>query len=696
MDLNFIETQPQRLGMKYPEETLGKALQQPFNPSNSSSRKQMFNTHNAQNIQLLDPDVPYVSTGYENKYGKLSSSFITTNSKYQVIAKIPKFSNHKDHIFYMIYFDSSTGKYDVFEAKPYEFITEMYGYLIDNSALNRYNPGDIIPEEQVISKSIAYDEYNNREDGVNLLVAYMAVDHTKEDSIIISESAQRKLASPMFKSIEIIINENDIPRNTYGDTHNYKFMPDLLEYTKSNILCGIRRQKNEEAFFAQSEERLGQNQFGDDNFIANGQVIDIDIFCNNLERLGTTSYDDQLKYYYDEKLRLCQDIISLVDSLGGPLVTGYNLQYMYEMAKDTLAGKKARTQNSSVFSNIYLKITVLERNLIINADKLSDRYGGKGVIAKVVPDEKMPITQDGRIIQLIKTKNTVIGRENIGQLWEMHLNHISHAIIMAMRSMIDDIEYCYSLYIRFINMVSGTLGKCLEEIGYPALGTDGKLPPTVDDLSLQEIETFIDCIMTYDYIYVAVNPIQDNMTIDKLTALYEEFPMAKPERLLVPIKNSVGETEYIEGDRPVIVGPIYHYRLKQVGEEKMSATSMSSTNLKGLNTKAKTAKQNKHPIRMVPVAIGNMEFREMLNSGIDHVVESLMLYANSPHARRRCIDLLTKDPFNPNIRLPEEAYNRAAEIFGVFMRTKGMKISIQRFEKSTVDPFVFDPFIIGR
>ena len=429
MDLNFIQTQPQRLGLKYPEEALGKALQEPFNPSNSSSRKQMFNTHNAQNIQLINSEVPIISTGYENKYGELSSSFIRTNSSYQVVAKIPKFSSHKDHIYSLIYFDNTKGKYDVFEVKPYRFITEMYGYLIDNSVLDRCKPGDTIPEGTVISKSIAYDEYNNRRDGVNLLTAYMAVDHTKEDSIIISESAQKKLASPMFKSVEITLNENDIPKNSYGDSQHYKFMPDLLEYTKSKLLCGIRRQNNEEAFFAQSEERLNQNQFGDDNFIAEGQVVDIDIYCNNLERLGTTSYDGQLKYYYDEKIRFCQDIITVVDSLGGPMVAGYDLQYLYETAKDTLAGKKSKSQsNGTVFSNIYLKITVLNRSLILNADKLSNRYGGKGVVAKIIPDDQMIMTQDGRIIDIIETKNTVIGRENVGQLWEMHINYNNYEV----------------------------------------------------------------------------------------------------------------------------------------------------------------------------------------------------------------------------------------------------------------------------
>ena len=682
MDLKFIESQPKRLKLSIPEQTLGKGLQEPFNPSNSSSRKQMFNAHNVQNIQLLEPEVPIISTGYENKYGELSSSFIRTDLDYQVVAKIPKFSRQPDHIFYMIYFSPYTGKYDVFESKPYEFITEMYGYLRDTSILNKYNPGDVIPRNTVISKSLGFDEYNNREDGVNLLTAYMSADHTKEDSIIISESAQKKLSSPMFKNIEIIINENDIPRNTYGDTSSYKFMPDLLEFTKNNLLCGIRRQKNEEAFFAQAEDRLNKNQFGDDNFIADGQVVDIDIFCNNLDRLGTTSYDDQLKYYYDDKIRLCNDIINVVNSIGGRDVCDFDLQVLYETALDTIAGKKARGQNGSIFSNIYIRIVVLNKAPIIDADKLSDRYGGKGVVSVVLPDDKMPVTQDGRRIDVIKTKNTVIGRENVGQLWEMHLNHISHSIIQVMRSQIFDVEECYNMYLKFISMVSESFANGVKRLG------------SFSDMSEQELESFIDSVMEDDYINLVVNPIQDNMTIDKLSAIYDEFPMAKPEKLYVPIINSMGETEFIEGDRPIVVGPIYYYRLKQVGEEKMSATSMSSTNLKGLNTKSKSAKQNKHPIRTTPVAFGNMEFRELLNSGIEHVILSLMLYADSPHARRKCIELLTGDPFNPNIRLPEEAYNRAAEIFGVYLKAKGQRISIRRVEHTAINPFVEDPFVM--
>ena len=678
------------LNIDMPEKTLGKGLQEPYNASNSSPRKQMFNAHNVQKIQLMNAEIPIISTGYENKYGEKSSCFVRTKSDMKIIAKIPKFSNHKDHIFYTIYYNYDTGKYNVFTVTPYEFISEMYGYMRNTTEMIYTKPGDIIPANSVISKSISYDEYNNRKDGVNLLTAYMAIDHTKEDSIVISESAQKKLVSPMFKTIEITINENDIPRNSYGNNQVYKFMPDLLEKTKGGLLCGIRRQKNEEAFFAQSAERLSRNHFDDDNFVADGQVIDIDIYCNNPERLGTTSYDDQLKYYYDDSIRMCQDIIAIVDSLGGSSVAENELQMLYERSKDILAGKKFKNQNGSAFSNIKLKVTVLIESQIKTSDKMSNRYGGKGVIAKVLPDALMPHMPDGRVIEVIQTKNTVIGRENVGQLWEVHLNHISNSIIRTIRSGVLSVEESYQLYRKFIQMTSSTMSQCINDY----------MPTSIDTASEQEIEMWIDTIMESDNIAIAVNPISDNMTIDKLRELYKEFPMAKPEYLIMPIISSTGEIEYIYGNRPMICGMEYYYRLKQIGEEKMSATSMSSTNLREMNVKSKLSKQSKHPVKNAPVKIGNMEFSELMHMGSEINTVISMIYSNSPGARRACIDLLIGDPFNPNIQLSEEVYNRSAEIFDVYMNTKGMSIDIEKIEKSKFDPFVitkkgqkFDPFV---
>ena len=63
----------------------------------------------------------------------------------------------------------------------------------------------------------------------------MSLDQNMEDSIIISKSAADKLKSPLIKPVEIMINENNIPLNLYGNDQVYKCIPDIGEEIKNNI-----------------------------------------------------------------------------------------------------------------------------------------------------------------------------------------------------------------------------------------------------------------------------------------------------------------------------------------------------------------------------------------------------------------------------------------------------------------------------
>ena len=67
-----------------------------------------------------------------------------------------------------------------------------------------------------------------------------------EDSIIFSDVAAAKLTSPLIKPVEIMINENDIPLNLYGNDDMYKTIPDIGEDIKDSILIALRKEKKEE------------------------------------------------------------------------------------------------------------------------------------------------------------------------------------------------------------------------------------------------------------------------------------------------------------------------------------------------------------------------------------------------------------------------------------------------------------------
>src|SRR5207253_257837 len=61
-------------------------------------------------------------------------------------------------------------------------------------------------------------------------------------------------------------------------------------------------------------------------------------------------------------------------------------------------------------------------------DKLGGRHGNKGVIARILPIEDMPFTEDGTPIDIILNPLGVPSRMNIGQLFETHLGMAAQAL----------------------------------------------------------------------------------------------------------------------------------------------------------------------------------------------------------------------------------------------------------------------------
>ena len=113
------------------EKMLGIGLNMPFECTNSASRKNMFASQYQQRVCLEEPEIPYVSTGYENIFGEHSSALIKADRKWRVMAKIEKFSNKPGHQYYLFIIDENNNM-DVIERISYEYNTESYGFLYNN------------------------------------------------------------------------------------------------------------------------------------------------------------------------------------------------------------------------------------------------------------------------------------------------------------------------------------------------------------------------------------------------------------------------------------------------------------------------------------------------------------------------------------------------------------------------------------
>jgi DNA-directed RNA polymerase beta subunit len=74
-------------------------------------------------------------------------------------------------------------------------------------------------------------------------------------------------------------------------------------------------------------------------------------------------------------------------------------------------------------------IKILIANETKDGDKLTNRYGSKGVVGRVVPDHLMPKSvETGKVVEIIINPSSVIARKNLPQVGEANLTLISRKI----------------------------------------------------------------------------------------------------------------------------------------------------------------------------------------------------------------------------------------------------------------------------
>ena len=657
----------------FPEQRLGKELLMPFSYASSGARKILFGTQSDHKLQLLHGEVPLVGTGFENILGAYSSNYKIAECDAKVICKIPKFEKQPQLHYFMIVLRDD-GVLDLIERVSYNHITETYGYLYDNTFIDNLDVGDTIKKNDPIKRTRSIDKYDNRLDGVNLKIAYMACDETTEDAILISDKAAAKLTSPIIKKVPIIINDNDIMLNLYGDDDNYKVIPDIGEEVKDGVVAATRRENKAEALFTQSYDRLKYYTMSDSKYITKqGRVIDIDIYCNNEENIRDSIYNTQLNYYWEDKKRYCQAVINIVDHMAeqGHRRLSYDLQKLYSDCMKTIDRRKFNRVKP--FSNIGIDIIVLEELELKVGDKVANRYGGKGVIGEIRPEYKMPrIHGTDEHVDFIYNIATTPNRDNISQNLEQEINMYASVIC---NHIIYGIENDKSLD------VGDTVKEILDFIRILNPAQAEYWEDYISCLTDDEVISFIDVMVTEKGIMTRIPPASSNIGIDTLEQLMDRFPYVKMYEIDTYLEDSMGNPRYVKAIRPIVIGYEYIYRLKQYAENKFSATSLSPTNVRGENSRSKAASLFKDVYTKTPIRFGDMEIMTSAHLGMDAVVFMLMLNATSPAARRRAEELLTNNTIEVDIKLGDNDSSRVVESLNAYLKTMGIRIVFEKIPK---------------
>lgn len=666
-----------------PENILGKALSQPFADSNSGARKLLYSVQYEHALPLREPEVACLTTGYENRYGELTSSIIIAQQEYQVVGKIEKFMDKPGFHYYLILWNQESSLLKMHEVISYKHIGESYGYRFNNEYADSLKIGDIIPPNNIIRKSTSYDNYMNRTDGVNLLALYNANDITKEDGMLISTVAARKLATTFYRKITINVPENSLLLNTYGDAERYQTFPNIGQMISNGIVCALRQEKTETALYTQSITNLSKILLSDDKYcIKEGMVVDIDIKCNNPQVLSEKESNCQLLKYYNDKVRFMKEFVAMIDNLKkqlNPAHIDYDLDKMYNDMANELNGMLFLDQK--VYTGTIIQLMVEEYNIADIGDKITNRYGGKGVISRILPPELMPrIKSTGEPVELVINSSTCSNRENIGQWHELSITHIGKCICDYFRMNILDDADMIQIYVKYLSHCSIKEALAVQEM--------------FNHMDSVEKHQYLQSITEEGKIYVSMKPISESVTLDDIASMYVDFPWAGQREMEVPMKNSVGGIRYKSARRKVTVGYMYIYRLKQYAEEKHSVTALSSTNLKNENSRNKASKNYKALHRSTPIRFGDMETADFGHMGMEYVISNLMIHSVSPEARLLVEKWYTDNPFITDIKLDSNSKNRSAEQVNVYLKSIGYRLVFKKIRKMHKLPYNIVPYTI--
>lgn len=629
----------------------------------NSMRSVMFTAHTRQFTTLINPNFPYVFTNMENLVGKHSDSYYQVKHDTVVYKKIVKYEDIVDRPteYTLFLYDKKKKKYSVVIREEVEDLTEIFGYNYDNRVIDSYEEGDEIPAKTVLFKSTSYDDDMNYRFGENVCTMYTLDPHTSEDAAVVSESYAKRFNNIETEKIVVKLNNNDYMLNWYGDdVTDYKPIPEVGQIIEHGPFCGIRTQYNNQLLFDFKADMLMKEMDGDRLIYSTGpckgEVIDITIYNNNEEMVETPFNAQIYKYfkaqnkYYQEIYDTCKEIIESGAEHSG------DINYLYGRSRDMIDTKKRWKEGDSAFSDMVIEFSIRKVRDIKRGQKITGRYGNKSVVAKILPDDEMPYTEDGQRVDLMLNLLAIINRTTSFAIYELCITSICYQVRQKMREMEsykDKEHLLFSIINDFNEIEHDYMWKAYNELD------EAGQKKVIDDA----IE---------DGIYINISPIHETIAIFyRIQNILNKYDFLKPQKVYI---NRHGRK--ILTMTKHWIGSMYIMKLKQTDTKGFSARSSGATDIKGIPTRS--YKSKRHMDAHSDSAIRFGEF-ETLNFSIAVPTTDIALfealYRTSPAARQSLIKgMMNINKDTIKVKDKHSYISRVAEHFNVIFKSLGAKI----------------------
>ena len=348
----------------------------PFIEKNYVLRSLMGSNQQRQAVPLINPVAPIVGTGIEAIAARNTGQIILAEAD----GKVTKATGDEIIVDY--------GKVQK-TYNPLHFQRSNEGSSINQKVV--VSSGDIVKEGDVLVEGMSI-QGGELALGKDLLVAFMPWrGYNFEDAIIISE---RLVKDDVFTSIHIVDYMTEVRETKLG--------PEIVTSDIPNV----------------SEEAL--RHLDEDGIVRIGaEVHPGDILVGKITPKGEqelSSEERLLRAIFGEKAKEVRDTSQRMSNGKHGKVVGVKVF--------------SRANGHELKAGVIMQIQVFVAQMrkVAVGDKLGGRHGNKGVIARVLPVEDLPFTEDGTPIDIVLNPLGVPSRMNLGQLFETHLGMAARAL----------------------------------------------------------------------------------------------------------------------------------------------------------------------------------------------------------------------------------------------------------------------------
>lgn len=331
-----------------------------------------------QAIELLNPEVPNVHSGAEDGYD--SPLNVRSNEEGEV-------TEIRDNRVYI-------GKH-VIESNPIQSSNQLNITSVPTVKVgDKVKKGDVIFRPRILEDGIARL-------GINCYIGFMGYGDTFEDGVIVSSAVLDR-----FTHISIV----DLTKYITED-EELKWIAEAGKLVKSkDTLISVERDLSDERFTNLSKF-ISNKRFNSSLLVPAGQQ---DAYISDVQiQYGSGVQSNEKSYLEGYK--------SHIDSNRTHLKSVFNNPYV---------DMRLTTEPDPNIADFKYRIVI--RMLVINklkvGDKLTSRYGGKGLVSKIIPESQMPIGPDGRRLELIMNPYAASARKIPSLLMEVYLGNIAEKL----------------------------------------------------------------------------------------------------------------------------------------------------------------------------------------------------------------------------------------------------------------------------